>query len=889
MSNQWIQYDPSQGSNVTDGSDTTYFIVINESAAKLALLKIDPTNGDLLPITEIAPGIQISNPPPTYITPGVRFSNPPNCTNVNGTIYFFAQKTGVANAELWKIDPTTHIPVQVTDDSRSDTIINPSNLTNINGTLYFTSYDNITDNDGLWKIDPNTGSLLRVMEPIADVQIYDASNLTNIDGTLYFAAHSNENNSTELWKIDSNTGNPLRLTNNISLSGLNSNTPLNLISVNGNFYFTATKGAEGYGLWKLDPTMSNSLKIFDTFPYNLTNVNGTLYFTSFYSGLWKIDSATTNPISVKGDMPGYFGWPNPYSVNNVNGTLYFNGDTNGIDVGLWKIDPTTGNPVEEWNFQPGGSRKWPVHVPSVVGYTDGKLYVSTFLNYLGTNLWILDDPNANNNAGVKLFGGNGDDRYNVNNLNDTIVENFNGGIDTVYANVSGYKLPDNVERLYLQGNIDVGFGNTLDNSLHGNQWNNLLYGRDGNDYIYGGAGKDVMIGGSGNDIYDVDNLNDVVVEYSDQEPYFEGGGVDEVYASVSGYTLGYAVERLRLYGNATSGTGNELDNALYGNNLNDTLDGKDGNDYIYGGVGNDTMIGGLGNDIYDVDNLNDYIVENADEGVDEVYASFSGYTLGANLERLRLYGNATSGTGNELDNALYGNLLNDTLDGKDGNDYIYGGAGNDTMIGGLGDDIYDVDNLNDVIVENAGEGIDEVYASFSGYTLGDHLEVLRLYNDAASGNGNALDNTLYGNHLDDTLNGGAGNDILIGGAGNDILTGGSGNDTFLFRADACPALSSAGIDTITDFTVGQDKIQLGQSIFSSLTTSVGTLSVDEFSIVMSDVDAETSSAAIVYNSINGKLFYNADLTMPGLGTNGGQFAQLATSLALTNSQFEAIG
>ncbi len=884
MSNQWIQYDRSQGSNVTGGSDTTYFIVLNESAAKQSLFKIDPTNGEILPVTEIAPGLEISNPSPaTYSVQGVRVINPPNCIEIDGTLYFFAQQTGLTSAELWKIDPITHTPVQVTNTGGNNPIISPSNLTNINGTLYFTNYDGSNHNAGLWKIDPTTGNPQQVTEVTTGTQIYDASNLTNIGGTLYFAAHNNGTNSTELWKIDPTTGNPQVLTH-MSLLRTDS-VPLNLTSVNGNLYFTASDKGFGTELWKLNPTTGDLVQIPAVRPYNLTNVNDTLYFTAYNSGLWKIDPATDNPVLVLNMNPTDSG-PNSNTLTNVNGTLYFNGNDSGANSELWKIDPTTGNPMIAWDM-PQDSRDSDA---AVVGYGNGQLYVSGFIRPLGFKVWVIDDPQASQNPAASFVGGDGDDRYNVNNLNDAIVENPNGGIDTVYTSVSGYALSDNIERLYLQETVNIGKGNKQDNALYGNQWQNLLYGNDGNDYLYGGAGKDTMMGGRGDDIYDVDRLNDVVVEYGDGEFYnWEGGGVDEVYASVSDYTLGYAVERLRLYGNATSGTGNELDNALYGNNLNDTLDGKDGNDYIYGGVGNDTMIGGLGNDIYDVDNLNDVIVENADEGVDEVYASFSGYTLGDHLEVLRLYGSATSGTGNELDNSLYGNNLNDTLDGKDGNDYIYGGAGNDTMIGGLGNDIYDVDNLNDVIVENAGEGIDEVYASFSGYTLGDHLEVLRLYNDAASGNGNELDNILYGNHLDDTLNGGAGNDILIGGAGNDILTGGSGNDTFLFRADACPALSSAGIDTITDFTVGQDKIQLGQSIFSSLTTSVGTLSVDEFSIVMSDVDAETSSAAIVYNSTNGKLFYNADLTAPGLGQNGGQFAQLSTGLALTNNQFEAIG
>jgi Ca2+-binding RTX toxin-like protein len=63
------------------------------------------------------------------------------------------------------------------------------------------------------------------------------------------------------------------------------------------------------------------------------------------------------------------------------------------------------------------------------------------------------------------------------------------------------------------------------------------------------------------------------------------------------------------------------------------------------------------------------------------------YTLNANVEKLVLRGNATSGTGNDLDNYIVTNsTLGGTLLGLVGNDTLVGGAGNDTLLGGLGSD-----------------------------------------------------------------------------------------------------------------------------------------------------------------------------------------------------------
>jgi len=279
-----------------------------------------------------------------------------------------------------------------------------------------------------------------------------------------------------------------------------------------------------------------------------------------------------------------------------------------------------------------------------------------------------------------------------------------------------------------------------------------------------------------------------------------------------------------------------------------------------------------------------------------VYATIS-YTLPGNVEDLYLQGKANlNATGNGLNNVLIGNsgnnILNgggggdtlkggggnDTLKGGAGNDMLNGGAGADTMYGGAGKDSYYVDNRYDVVVENAWEGTDTVFSGVT-YTLPANVERLTLTGRAnINGTGNELNNlitgnsgknTLSGGAGNDRLNGGAGNDILKGGAGNDILTGGAGSDTFVFES------LLDGVDTITDFASGQDRLRLAQAELGGLLTEMrnngGRLAASRFVANGTGV-ATNANQRIIYNLKTGALLYDADGSGQGVAT---QFAKLS--------------
>jgi Ca2+-binding RTX toxin-like protein len=388
-----------------------------------------------------------------------------------------------------------------------------------------------------------------------------------------------------------------------------------------------------------------------------------------------------------------------------------------------------------------------------------------------------------------MIGGTGDDTYVVDNSGDVIIENAAGGTDTVQSSID-YTLGTNVENLTMTGTSGWGTGNALNNVIIGNSAANNLTGNAGDDTLDGGAGADTMNGGAGNDTYVVDNTGDVITENANE-------GTDTVQSSID-YTLGTNVENLTMTGTSGWGTGNELNNVIIGNSAVNSLTGNAGNDTLDGGAGADTMNGGIGNDTYVVDNTGDVITENANEGTDTVQSSIT-YTLASNVENLVLTGtSAINGTGNALNNVITGNSANNILSG---------GVGIDTMIGGIGNDTYVVDNSDDVITENANEGVDTVQSS-NHYILGANVENLTLTGTTSAwGTGNDLNNVIIGNSAVNNLAGGTGNDTLDGGAGADSMNGGIGNDTFVVdnSGDVITENANEGTDTVQssiDYTLG---------------------------------------------------------------------------------------
>jgi Ca2+-binding RTX toxin-like protein len=314
------------------------------------------------------------------------------------------------------------------------------------------------------------------------------------------------------------------------------------------------------------------------------------------------------------------------------------------------------------------------------------------------------------------------------------------------------------------------------------------------------------------------DLGKVVSVYAQ---YDDWGGTREVVNAGTAPLAGVARTGTA---SANTLTGDSGENVLLGLDGNDTLIGQAGNDSLDGGLGNDSLVGGAGNDLYIVGSSGDKVVETdaviSTGGRDLVRSSVT-HTLAANVEDLLLLGSsALNGSGNALSNKLTGNTGANTLAGGAGNDSLSGGDGNDGLIGMDGAD-----------------------------TLG-------------GGNGN------------DVLDGGTGNDSLVGGAGNDKLTGGTGLDIFRFSS----ALSGSNIDTLLDFNIVDDRLQLENSVFLKL-TATGVLS-SSFFRASSTGNAADSNDHVLYETDTGKLFYDVDGNGAGVKV---WVATLQTMPALTSA------
>ena len=416
------------------------------------------------------------------------------------------------------------------------------------------------------------------------------------------------------------------------------------------------------------------------------------------------------------------------------------------------------------------------------------------------------------------------------NASTGVLRLLNGGTLVARLHLAGNYSGDTFQAVAVSGGgtaISIKGGPTI----NGSSGPDTLNGGSGNDTINGLAGDDTLKGKGGNDTLDGGTGNDVLNGGAgvNTATYFDATGAVTVSLQIAGAqnTGGAGTDTLSQIQNLT---GSAYGDTLTAGTTGSVLQGLGGDDVLVSGPGNDTLDGGTGYDtaVFSGAYASYTVTPTTVTGPD-------GTDTLTNIEILRF-----------TDRQMVFGSHNVALTAR---------AGGDTLVGGPGDDVFTVGTGNDTIDGgSAGNDDDRVFFSgnYASYTVSvshgvvtvtgaggtdtlTNIEDLRFAdqwvqvsslsptpgqtitgtNGADTLNGTAGDDTisgLRGNDIlnglagNDTLNGNGGADTLNGGAGQDTLTGGAGADTFVFSALSDTAVAHP--DLITDFTSGQDKIDV---------------------------------------------------------------------------------
>ncbi|MFO0773688.1 MAG: calcium-binding protein [Nitrospiraceae bacterium] len=467
-----------------------------------------------------------------------------------------------------------------------------------------------------------------------------------------------------------------------------------------------------------------------------------------------------------------------------------------------------------------------------------------------------DDLLVSINREDRLYGGTGNDVYQLFGIPATVQEDANAGIDTVQLAPSAslsYVAPDNIENVEILGDWGLGesvqvdlFGNALDNQLMGSHrldgaaGNDILIGQGDNTYVFGrGYGEDRIRTGeqwyartgldqvsflegiapgdlalrleAGHLVLSITGTEDrLIVESFTAGPH---NGVDRfVFADGTVWTYDEAMSRVHEFiGTAQNDLlyGSEQDDVLRGLDGNDQLQGSAGNDILDGGAGQDLLLGSLGSDTY-------------------LFGRGSGYEM-----------IAEEGGFSDLDTVLLGEGITQSdvalhaLADNGSVQLTIQGTNDKLELGG-----FFMGDANRVDRIQFADGTTWDYAAMAARVQG---VMLNGTDEADYLSGNVTDDSLVGNGGDDVLYGWAGNDLLDGGIGADTMQGGAGNDIYVVDqvGDVVTELSGQGTDTVQaslTYTLGANVENL---------TLIGTAAINGTGNALNNVLAGNSAANVL--------------------------------------------
>lgn len=360
------------------------------------------------------------------------------------------------------------------------------------------------------------------------------------------------------------------------------------------------------------------------------------------------------------------------------------------------------------------------------------------------------------------------------------------------------------------------------------------------------------------------------------------------------HTGGSAIPTVPPVTPPTSNTPTDGADRLVGDAKDNRIDGKGGNDTIDGGAGNDTIIGGAGYDILTGGAGKDtFVFASAADIGDRPGARdvITDFTPGQDKIDLSAIDANSKLAGNQDFNFIAANNGSFTKTPGELAWHTEAARGITVVQGDIdGDGVHDFElELTGLLSLKASDfiGVSADRSTTGKPSTPDTSDTTTITKPDIVGTsgadrliGDAGNNFLDGKGGDDVLSGGAGNDVLYGGAGRDIMTGGAGNDVFLFKAVSDMGTKVSTRDIITDFTQGQDKIDL-----SAIDANVKLSGDQAFTFLTGDnqifgrkagelawrID-EAHNQTIIQGDINGDGVHDFEIALTGqIHLNAGDF------------------
>ncbi|WP_367618117.1 type I secretion C-terminal target domain-containing protein [Vibrio sp. Y20_XG_PY13] len=380
----------------------------------------------------------------------------------------------------------------------------------------------------------------------------------------------------------------------------------------------------------------------------------------------------------------------------------------------------------------------------------------------------------------------------------------------LFVNTDDVVIPDGQDTLYGGEGNDVILGGEDDDILYGDEGSDVLIGEAGSDTLYGGEGDDVLIGGT---------VSGNVVA-SDETSGTVGGVVEPNYVQllpVDG-TFDGSRENLASADGSISG---EI-YTVYG---------------LRAGSLDDSLRTRGYTDTYELSLTS--AVAGAKIVVDEM-------NLSSEYLYFRIDGVDVS-IQDMLDQGLVTITGNYVLEEPEG-----GGAGVDRAITFDGTGTIEINkSFTDIDIVARSGGTTQKF-SYQIFVDSTDPDTITYVND-----------TYSGSELGDI-------DILAGGAGNDILTGGDGDDLFVFDSQ----FNDGDTDTITDFTIESDKIDLTDV----LQDDAEPLTVDDFLAALSVAEVDGNMELQFVQDGKTQTIVLEDFAQSDLGLSGADSTAIITEL-----------